>query len=113
MFNLPIIPDAALKALVFMVMLIVGDALLGIFLAIMTKSFDRKKFPDFLKNICLFIGGLVVLFIIGLWMPDMMAVFLTATAGLTIMYVADIKNKISRFITAFTNRGGPGPGVTV
>lgn len=110
MFNFPTIPQVELKALIVLVILIFVNAVFGVILAQKTGQFDARKLPQFLQSTLLYIGGLVVLFVFGIYVPYLMALFIAAAAALTYSYGKDIKDKAIALFGAFNAPEPPEPG---
>ena len=80
----------AIMALIFL------DALMGIASAIKNKTFNIRKLPQFVStNLLPYVGGLIVLMLAAILVPDLSAAFYTAAAAVAAKYLAEIKDKIA------------------
>ena len=113
MINLSVItgmiPQPEFKALVGLIVLIFFNFILGVILATKSGEFDSKKLPNVLQSMMLYIGGLVLLFIFGMYLPYLMALFVALAAALYYSYLKDVKDKIFKIYGTFNAPDPPEP----
>ena len=88
--------NTILNSLIISLVLILTDALMGIFLSIKGKTFDIRVMPQFLKtNLLPYIGGLLIIGIGANYISELMPVFLTCVSLVSIKFgIEIIKDKV-------------------
>lgn len=76
--------------------LILGDTLLGVFVAIKNGEFSFSKLAQFVQSSLIpYLGGLLVLALFSNSNAELSAIFFTIAAAITAKFVADIISKTS------------------
>lgn len=103
-----LVDNIQLKLLVVAVLLMVLDAGLGSVIAKKKGTFQGDKIPEFLKtNVAPFAGGLLVLYISGLILPELMAVYIGVAGTVIWRFGKDIKQKAAEFAESFKDPPPP------
>jgi hypothetical protein len=75
--------------------LIFANLILGVLLAMKTKTFDVRKLPQFLEaNFVPYIGGLLILALFSGMDQTLSVLFLAVAAAVHLKFLADIKDQV-------------------
>lgn len=76
--------DAIITSLIVALCSILLDFILGVLISIKDKTFDLSKLPQFLKtNLFPYIGGLLVVAAVAIWVPTLNYLFYAGGALVT------------------------------